>query len=344
MADVLLFYKHFAKYVPGLSHIGLGNNALFSARVLKKYGVKAVPLGVHTADHIREFARKYPEATHAVVEGTWIKPVDLEAIAAEFPRVEWTCREHSQLSFLVAQGVATEYARGYGAVADRSLNFVFSANSERFCRAWVEAYSQPCPFIPNLYPLDAHPAGPRRRRGEHRDTLRISSFGAQRVFKNHPTGVAAAMMIGRRLGRDVEVHVNVGREPGLDRVTKAIRDLTSGVPGVRLVEHSWTAWGEFRHWCAAMDLGMATTFTETFCLTAADHISAGVPVVGTNAIEWLPRHWMCEADNPEDAARVGCSLLLDPFAAEDGRTALERNQADAVRRWMAWLGRPAPCV
>lgn len=334
---VLLFYKHFAKYVPGMSHIGLGNNALFTAKCLKELGVTARPVGVNTVDHVRQAVRANPGTTHAVVEGTWFPPADLEQLAAEFPAVEWTCREHSQLSFLVVQRNGIEYARGYGAIHDRTLNFVFSANSERFCRYWRHAYNQPCPFLPNLYPL-AHTPHPRHRRANVRDVLRVSAFGAQRVLKNHTTAAAAALLLARRLGRDLELHINVGREPGGDPVTRGVRGLLAGVPWARLVEHPWGPWAEFRHHCAAMDVALCPTFTETFCLTAADHVAAGVPVVGTDAVEWLPRHWMAEADSAEDIARVGSALVLDPDAGDDGLNALRTYVERAGRLWLDWLG------
>ena len=336
MPFVLLFYRHFGKFVPGCSHVGLGNNALFTARVLKGHGVDVRPVGVNTPDHIRAALAQAPQTTHAVIEGTWLTPTDVEQLAAEHDRIEWSCREHSQITFLMVQRKGIEYTRGYGYLLDRSLNFAMSANNERFCRYWIKAYNQHCLHLPNLYPLDANPA-PRRRRAEQRDVLRISSFGAGRVFKNHPTSAAAALMIGRELGRDVELHINVGREPNLEQAPEACRQIFAGVPGCKVVEHRWQSWGEFRHWCGAMDLGLAPTFSETFCLTAADHIAAGVPVVGTEAVEWLPRYWMASSDDPGDVARIGIGLILNPHAAEDGQTSLAAYNARSVGQWLDWL-------
>jgi glycosyltransferase involved in cell wall biosynthesis len=333
---VLLFYKNFKKFVPGMSHIGLGNNALLTAMVLKTAGVKALPIGVNDISHIQQSLTENPTTTHAVIEGTWLQAADLEKLAGQHHNVEWMVREHSQISFLQVQNNAIKLFRDYGLLADRSLNFAISANSERFSHYWEDAYDQKCLELFNLYPLDRNPCW-KRQRAHDKDVLRLDSFGAGRVLKNHTTAAAAALIIGRRLGRDIEFHINVGREPNLDSNAKAIRSIVNGVPFAKLVEDQWSSWGEFRHLCASMDCGLAATFTETFCLTAADHLAAGVPVVGTDAIEWLPRSWQAASDDADSVADVGINLLLNPHSALRGYERLREYQATALAQWKQWL-------
>lgn len=339
MLNVLLCYKNFKKWVPGCSHIGLGNNAIFTARVLKQHGVRARPVGVLTTQHIAETiaAEKIP-VTHVVVEGTWLPAGELETLAVEHHDTEFAVREHSQVSFLQCQRGGIDLFRAYGYVVERCLNFALHANSQRFAAWWTEAYDQPCRFIPNLYPMDGRPAT-QRRRAHDRDVLRVSGYGAGRVLKNLTTAAAAALVLGRRLARQIEFHINVGREPGLESTTRGVRALFKGVPYAKLIEDAWCGWGEFRHSCAAMDVALAPTFTETFCLTAADHVVQGVPVVGTDAVEWLPKSWLATADDVESVADVAQRLVLDPHANEAGVKALAAYQADAVKRYLGWLGK-----
>ena len=51
MANVIIFYRNFKKFCHGLSHVGLGNNAMLTAKSLKDIGV---PCRIVTADSIAE--------------------------------------------------------------------------------------------------------------------------------------------------------------------------------------------------------------------------------------------------------------------------------------------------
>jgi hypothetical protein len=252
--------------------------------------------------------------------------------------VEWTCLNHSQIAFLQVEPPAIQNFRDYATVQDGSTNFVISANNDRFCTFWQTSYRLTCLYLPNLYPLTVTPH-PKVLRGDVRDNLRISSYGALRLLKNHTTAAAAAMLIGRHLGRDVEFHININREPGGKQIQQAIEIMYAGVPGMSLVEDEWTTWANFRHLAASMDLGLCPSLTETFCLTAADHVAAGVPVVGTECIEWLPSNSaQAEFDSPEDIAIKGESLIMNPFAVRHQIAALEAFEKASEARWLAWLG------
>ena len=204
-----LFYKNFQKYVPGCCHVALGNGAIFTAKVLKQQGIKAIPLGILTSQHMREFLIQYPKTTHVIIEGTWISSKDIETLCSEFLDVEFVCREHSNIQFLGSQHNAIKLVREYGQIQDRLNNFRFSGNNVRFSVFYEGAYSQKCLLLNNLYPTDVNPVT-RKRRSESNQKLRVSSYGALRILKNHISNAAAALLIARRLGRDLEFHVNTG--------------------------------------------------------------------------------------------------------------------------------------
>ena len=333
----LLFYKNFKKYDPRQSHVGLGNGAVFTAKVLKANGIKAVPLGIYTIQHIREFVAQYPKATHVVIEGTWINGSDIEELCNEYLDIEFVCREHSGVTFLCVQNNAVRQVREYGQIQDRLLNFHFSANNVRFSEFFEISYSQRCLLLNNLYPTDVNPVE-KKRRSDSNQKLRISSYGALRAGKNHPCSAAAALIISRKLGRDLEFHLNVGREPGLDANVRGVRSILSGMAGVTLVEDNWTAWAEFRHLIGAMDLNLQPAYTETFNIVTADAIIAGVPSAVGTCVEWTPPHWQCDTDDPEDIARVGISLLLDTDSTKDGMKALKKYQENALDQWFGFFG------
>jgi glycosyltransferase involved in cell wall biosynthesis len=333
---VLIFYRHFAKFVPDMSHCGLGNNAIFTAKVLKTVGIRATPVGVYTRDDVIKAMTLYPDATHGIIEAIWLSPSDIRYLASAYPNVEWTCRNHSQIAFLQVEPQAIRNFRGYAEVQEGTLNFRISANNHRFCTGWLDSYGVHTLYLPNLYPHDII-SHEKIARGGLRDTFRISAYGANRLLKNHTTAAQAALMIGRRTGQDIEFHINVNREPGGKEVVAAIKAMYHHVPHARLVEDPWTTWSDFRHMAASMDLGLCPTFTETFCLVAADHVAAGVPVVGTDAIEWLPQRWQASMDDPEDIAEIGINLLMNPHAGREGKQALKKFVKESTQHWTHWL-------
>jgi glycosyltransferase involved in cell wall biosynthesis len=86
-----------------------------------------------------------------------------------------------------------------------------------------------------------------------------------------------------------------------------------------------------------MHLVLQPSYTESFNVVTADAIAEGVPVVTSDAINWVPTHWQACADEPRDVARVAEQLLRDPNAARDGRAALERFIELGVSGWIRFL-------
>ncbi len=73
-------------------------------------------------------------------------------------------------------------------------------------------------------------------------------------------------------------------------------------------------------------------------MISGDSISEGVPVVGSDAIYWLPEYWKAPADNVCEIARIGRQLIFDPQASYDGLVALETYNSGAFSAWLDWLG------
>lgn len=343
--QVWIFYRNFKQFVTGLSHVGLGNNALLTAKALKGAGVDCRIEGVWTAAHIRRTLTKYRDtATHAVVEAAFYGYEEAAALAADFPDVEFVYRNHSQVGFLQVEPTAVRWFREYARLQEASLNVRLSANNRRFVDWWAGAYNQRCLYLPNLYPT-VDRVVVKKRRAQFRDTLRIGSFGSLRLLKNHATACAGAMLAARGLGCDLEFYMNSNRdENGGRAVVEAVRQMTAGLPWVKFVAVPWQHWVDFRHTVAAMDLCMQPSFTETFNIVTADAAAEGVPSVVSDAIEWAPRHWMAQPDEAEDVARVGRTLLLDPDAGAAGWTALVEYQKGALKTWLVWLGlETCPC-
>ena len=217
------------------------------------------------------------------------------------------------------------------------LNLSVSANTHRLHEFLHHTYKSRVVYLPNLYDLDRV----QRKRDEshgHR-TLRIGSFGAHRLLKNHTTAAAAALMMAERRGSDLEFYVNSGRKEneGKDAVLQSLKHMFAHLRWAKLVEVPWEEWSQFRQTVAHMDLTMQVSFTETFNIVTADSVAEGVPAVVSDAIEWVPRRWMANCDDAHDIARVGSALLWDIHGAEEGLDHLKRYCENGLCDWLTYL-------
>lgn len=342
-AHVVLFYRNFQAHQPNYCHVGLGVNALHTVKVLRREKIRCDVFGVWTPEHIREKLKSLPSATHAIIEAPWISAAETAKLLFEFPHVHFVVRAHSQIGFLQVEPGAIKILRDLLDMQEGVLNLTVSANSKKLCTFLEKTYTSSCLYLPNLYFLErAH----RHCDIDHgtRQKLRIGSFGALRLMKNHTTAAAAALMIAERRRCDLEFWVSVNREEHGKGVLQSLRNMFSGLPWAKLVEHPWQEWAKFRKTVGHMDLCMQISFSETFNIVSSDAAAEQVPVVTSSAIEWVPSHWHADADSVEDVARVGMGLLSDPGSGRDGLEALQAYVVDATRTWVTYLNTSPVCL
>ncbi len=349
-AHVVVFYRDFKDYDDyvdygddygseggyGHCHRGLGINALMTVRVLRKHGIRADLCAVFTVDDVRKGLQKHAP-THAVIQALWINAEDQAKLCGEFPDTHFVVRCHSQIGFLQVEPSAVKTLRDDMFLQEGLLNLTVSCNTHRLQEFLHHTYKSRVVYLPNLYDLDRV----ERKRDEshgHR-VLRIGSFGAHRLLKNHTTAAAAALMMAERRGSDLEFYVNAGREENIqpNSIIKTLRHMMDRLRWAKLVEVGWEEWSQFRATVAHMDLTMQVSFTETFNIVTADSVAEGVPAVVSDAIEWTPHRWHANVDDAADIARVGSHLLWDTHGAEEGLKALEHFCGEGIKTWLAYL-------
>ncbi len=336
--NVLLLYRNMAKAEVG-SNIGLGVNALHTVRVLRRAGVVVEAASVAAPADVRACLVERPGVTHCVIEAPWVPRDAMADLLRAFPRVHFLVRSHSQIGFLQIEPGAIQLLRELLTLQDNSLNLTVATNSLTLKRFFETAYGGHTLYLPNLYDLERVV---RKRDVTHTSrTLRIGSFGALRLLKNHTTAAAAALMLAKRRGCDLEFSVSVENETmGGAAVLDALRKMFAGLPWAKLVERPWQDWATFRQTVSGMDLCLQISMTETFNITTADAVAEGVPCVVSPCIEWAPDYWKADTDRLEDVVRIGSSLLASCDGAEDGLTALSAFVVDATDRWIDYLTGP----
>jgi len=256
-------------------------------------------------------------------------------MATHFKDTQFAVLSHSNVGFLQADPNGTRLLREGLALSQELPNFKIAGNSQKFVRWMEEAYGVPMALLPNMYPVSGV-VKPISTSG----VIKIGIFGAVRPQKNVLTAAAAAIAIGHKMKRPVELWISSGREEGgVGTLLNALRQLTINVPDFKVLNAPWVAWEKFsKEVVGSMDLLIQVSYTESFNMVTADGIAVGVPSVVSEAIDWAPKEWHANADDALDVAIVGIRLLTHKRIRAKGVKALRKHNAVALKSWKKYLG------
>jgi len=316
--------------------IGLVNSAQFVSLMLRSHGVESRVEVVTDANDVDRVVTQY-NPTHVFVEAIWITPTKMDVLLRKHRKSQWAVRVHSNIPFLAHEGIAMEWLSAYEHINASCGNLVVAANSHRCCRD-LNVAGMPSILLENIYWLGG---AARSLWHPHREALKIGCFGAMRPMKNQLLQGVAAIALADRLGRKVEFHVNGTRfEQGGESVLRNLRAMFAGCRNAKLVEQPWLDHDGFMGLVSGMDLGMQVSFSETFNIVAADFVSAGVPVIVSPEMEWLPVWTKASTTDSESmvetavlnlrVARIGSTII--------NRICLSRHNERVSRCWMGFVG------
>lgn len=317
--------------------LGMSVGALQIVKVLRGQGVEAHLWGIKTQDDLgRNVESSKP--SHVAVLAPWVESDYFRKLASENPNVNFLCSSHSNPGFLQVDTRGTELLRSYIRLQHVTWNFGVSGNSARFAKWLTRVYGAECTHLPNLYELHG---GVPSRTSWNGGPLRIGTFGAIRQLKNFMTAAAAALELAASLRCHLEFWMSQDTTAGSANIQNSITEMFKDLPSAKVMRLGWLSWPRFVQFIGTMHLVLHPSYTETFSVVTADAISKGVPVVASDAVEWLPDHWKASSDDPSAIARVGRHLLQDPHTASEGWEALSKNNEMGVAAWKKWLsGRP----
>lgn len=328
---------------PG-SHIGLNITATNNMKVLQRQGIEAEVWPTQTVNELRSRLAadwrgrgQTRPITHVVISAPgWIHPTHLGELAGIWPNIEFTVLNHSDIPYFCIDKFGTRNNRMLLDLFLHTHNIRVAANNPRVSRSMTENFGRHVSLLTNLYDCATFVEPVEHRRNP--DPVRIGSFGAGRPWKNQLAAAYAAIPIARRTNNAfLEYYVNTRRPDGGERIIESRDELFHDFPGTKLVEVPWSPWPRFRSIVRTMDLLISPSFTETFCVVAADGIAEGTPSVVGPAMEWTPRGWQCDPHDPESIIDVGMRLLHDQNAVDDGRRYLRQYVHRGIDLWIRYL-------
>lgn len=321
---------------------GLHNSAKFVSDMLSSLGIENKLVHVIDNNCIDREVHQY-QPTHVIIEALWVVPEKFEVLQRLHPSVKWIVRIHSNLPFLAGEGVALDWILKYVQQPNVSVatNAIDSLNDIRYI---ISQHNYPILkdkviYLPNYYPLNqVFTAAPKSYK-----ELNVACFGAIRPLKNQLIQAVAAKKYADSVGRKLRFHINGTRnEQGGENNLKNIRAMfASWKDSAELVEHSWLSHDEFLTALSACDISLCVSFTETFCIVAADSILVGVPVVGSEEITWLSSFSQAHSTDSDDIAKKmswAGSWLRGSLLKKVNRYSLEDYSEDTAKAWLSYLG------
>lgn len=260
-----------------------------------------------------------------IIEALWVVPEKFDILAKLHPNVKWVIRIHSEIPFLANEGVALRWLSKYV----KTKNVYVAANSVHAKKSLQHLFGTHILYLPNYYPI-----GDVRRKVicDLKPTINISCFGAIRPMKNHLQQAMAAMKFADENDLKLRFHVNAVRlEQRGDAVLHNLRAMFESNETHSLVECMWMPHDKFKQYINRhIDIGMQVSFSETFNIVTADHITCGIPVVTSKEVEFVFPYYQAEPTNEADivkklnrAYRSKLHSLLNIFLLKSSNTETE---------------------
>lgn len=274
------------------------------------------------------------KADIVIIEAFWVPPCKFDELKRVCPKVVFIVRNHSDLSFLSQEGMALGWIMEYV----QKTNVVMSCNSPtavdetQFLADKVGA-ARPVVYLPNYYPTKG--SLPDKVRSLS-DVIKIGCFGAIRPLKNQLIQAVAALKYARKYGKTLHWHINSTRiEGGGGPILKNIIEMFDHFESDRVEMHDWMSHAEFLEVIADMDVVTQVSFSETFCIVAADAAVMGVPIVVTKQVPWANHEFTALPNNADDIAdKIRKALVLPPMLNLEG---LERYGEVSIKLWTRFL-------
>lgn len=309
---------------------GLYNSTKFVAKALGHHpDIQADVRIVIDANGIdREVADYKPSI--CVLEALWVTPAKFDELKPLHPKVKFFVRLHSDIPFLSHEGIAIEWIKKY---ITRGVGIIANSKETKKALEYVISECKNVTFLPN--PYEKVDGGRKKNRTPYLD---IGCFGAIRPLKNQLIQAVAAFKVANELKLPLQFHINSTRVEGNGGpILKNIRALFANHPKNRLVEHGWMDHEQFKKILKGMDLVSQVSYSETFCMVAADAVSVGVPVVGSDEVEWLSSKSKANPNDVDDIAEKMKRALRNDSIVWFNQVWLNRHTESATKMWVKFI-------
>ena len=238
--------------------------------------------------------------THVFIEALWVVPEKFKVLIPLHPKVKWYVRLHSNVPFIANEGMAIDWIKRYLELQWTYPTFALACNDKRMVNDIGRTLGTSLypVYAPNIYqPRCPAPCTVDKAFGN--PFLDVGCFGAIRPLKNQLIQAVAAVKFAKAKGKKLFFHMNNSRVEQFGQSNLKNIQALMAATGQVLVLHPWADHNDFLELLADMDICLQVSLSESFNITAADAVSMGVPLVGSEAIPWLPKRSQADVDSAE---------------------------------------------
>ena len=327
---------------------GLVNSAKMLATELCAAGVEAKLASVVDGNGIDKEVHNY-KPTHVVLNALWVTPEKTAELCKLYPKVSWTVMLHSKPVFLAVEGIASKWIAALTALQATIPNLWISANSSETVSMLTNAFKAKSFLLPNVYSKPDPNDAPKKKdwvwpwshhEVGHNGVLNVACFGAVRPLKNQYVQAIAAIFYADKSNVKLFFHVNGDRiEQGGENIMKNLTALFVATGKHELVEHVWYHQADLVHEILPkMDASMQVSLSETFNITAADAVAAGIPSIGSPDVYWMSDEFKANPNSIEDiVSKLGEAIKDGKSGVADNQRILQKSNKRAVKTWKSAL-------
>jgi len=316
---------------------GLVNSAKSTSIHLKSIGIESKVVTVIDNNGIDREVHEY-SPTHVIILALWVVPKKIQVLVNKYPEIKWFVSIHSKTPFLAGEGIAFQWLCEYKKIHLSCKNFWVAANNTQIKKDIEKVYGMRVCFLPNMYtPPTIKPPLRICNKLRPKSEIHIGSFGAIRPLKNTLMQAIASIRFADQNNYKLVFHINGDRtEQHGDNIVKNIVNLFACMESHKLVMHPWASHGDFvNKIIPQMNLGLQTSLSESFNIVAADFTFAGVPIVGSNEIQWLPRIFKpVPTDTNAILKSMYMALILGKFGVWVNKMHLKWHNKKSLKKWM----------
>ena len=241
-----------------------------------------------------------------------------ESLRRKYPKTKFYTHIHSNIPFFSEEGF------GFHKINEHmKAGFKIIFNSIHAHQAIDNSI-----YLPNIYTFEN-----MHQKDLSDQHLDIACPGSVRTMKNHSIQLLAARQIAKDLGKNLRFHVNFGRVEGPDSGRLSVEGINQTYEDFELIKMPWLEHNDFLNYLTNMHLGMQISLSESFNLVAADMVTAGIPMVVSDSIDWTSKDCRAATNNFRDIVETAKFNLRSPWVLEENRRNLRAYSDSAIKVW-----------
>lgn len=277
-----LFIEKVNPHFRGLT--GQTSGLTVTADMIQENVNNSVKVVINNLSHIKLAIQRF-KPVNVISVGMVLNHSESKELTSFYPHVNFYTMVHSNIPFSAVIGDETK--RVYESL-ESGIKVIF--NDDRYADAMGGI------FLPNIYSKPMQP----KISNPIKDELNVICGGVVRPFKNHVIQAHAAIKYANELGVKLNFHCNLGINHGGQFVLGNLKTIFRYNKKHTLINLPWQKNSEFVKSLRNYHIGMQVSLSESFNATAADYVTAGLPMVVSNEVRWASEGCKADAHSVKD--------------------------------------------